>query len=152
MNRRLYRSRSDVMLGGVCAGLGAYLNIDPVLVRIFFVLLALTNGLGVLIYLMLWIIVPREDQLPVDGSGFASNPSEIGDHARQMGEELHNAVRTSNPKMPQYIGIGLIILGGFALLHALPFPWLHWVSDAFFWPGLLILAGLVLVLRAVRGE
>jgi hypothetical protein len=46
----------------------------------------------------------------------------------------------------------LIILGGFALLHALPFTWLHWVSDIFFWPGLLILAGLVLVLRAARGE
>ena len=152
MNKRLYRSSSDIMLGGVCSGLGAYLNIDPILVRIFFVLLALTNGLGVLIYLVLWIIVPREDRLPVDGSGMVSNPSEIGDRARQVGEELHDVVRQANPKLPQYIGIGLIILGGFALLHALPFTWLHWVSDIFFWPGLLILAGLVLVLRAARGE
>ncbi|HTX79948.1 MAG TPA: PspC domain-containing protein [Longilinea sp.] len=151
MNRRLYRSSSDIMLGGVCSGLGAYLNIDPILVRVFFVLLALTNGLGVFIYLVLWIIVPREDRLPTDG-GMVSSPSEIGDRARQVGEELHDVVRQSNPRLPQYIGIGLIILGGFALLHALPFTWLHWVSDAFFWPGLLILAGLVLVLRAARGE
>ena len=78
MNKRLYRSASDSMLGGDVLRVGAYLNIDPILVRIFFVLLALTNGLGVLIYLILWVIVPREDRLPVDGSGMVSNPSEIG--------------------------------------------------------------------------
>ena len=151
MNRRLYRSSTDIMLGGVCAGLGAYLNIDTILVRIFFVLLALTNGLGVFIYLILWIIVPREDRLPAGGVT-GSTPADLGDRVHQVGEELHDMVHQSNPKLPQYIGIGLILLGGFALLHALPFTWLHWVSDVFFWPGLLILAGLVLLLRAARGE
>jgi phage shock protein C len=46
------------MLGGVCGGLGEFFGIDPTLVRLFFVLLALLGGHGVLIYLILWLIVP----------------------------------------------------------------------------------------------
>lgn len=59
--RRLYRSRTDRMLAGVCGGLARYFNIDPTIVRILFVLLALPGGVpGPLIYLFLWILVPEE--------------------------------------------------------------------------------------------
>jgi len=50
------------MLGGVCIGLGKYLNIDVLWIRLFFVLLAVTSGFGILAYLVLWVVVPREDQ------------------------------------------------------------------------------------------
>jgi phage shock protein PspC (stress-responsive transcriptional regulator) len=63
MKRRLYRSRTDKMLGGVCGGLGEILDIDPTLVRLVFVLLALAGGPGILLYIILWIIIPREDQI-----------------------------------------------------------------------------------------
>ena len=59
-NKKLYRSKSDKMLGGVCAGLGEYLGIDPTLVRLGFVLLALLAGHGILVYLIMWIVVPLE--------------------------------------------------------------------------------------------
>ena len=62
MERKLYRSRSDVMLGGVCAGLGHYLDLDPTVVRVVFALLALAGGHGLLLYLILWLIVPPEPQ------------------------------------------------------------------------------------------
>lgn len=62
MERRLYRSRTDSMLAGVCGGLGAYLNIDPTLVRLGFVLLALTGGHGVLLYLIMCVVVPPEPE------------------------------------------------------------------------------------------
>ena len=55
---RLYRSQSEKMFAGVCGGLGEYFGIDPTLVRLFFVLLALLGGHGVLVYLILWLIVP----------------------------------------------------------------------------------------------
>ncbi|MFH0972081.1 MAG: PspC domain-containing protein [Candidatus Micrarchaeota archaeon] len=58
--KRLYRSRIDRILGGVCGGLGAYFNIDPVLVRLIFVLLALAGGTGIILYLVAWLIVPVE--------------------------------------------------------------------------------------------
>ena len=57
--KRLYRSNKDVMLGGVAVGLADYFNLDPTLIRLIFVLLALAGGPGIIIYLILWIIMPR---------------------------------------------------------------------------------------------
>jgi phage shock protein C len=58
--KRLYRSTKDSMIGGVCAGLANYFGMDPTVVRIIFLLLALFPANGVLIYLILWIVVPQE--------------------------------------------------------------------------------------------
>jgi phage shock protein C len=58
--KRLYRSRSDRIIGGVCGGLGEYLSIDPTLIRILYVLFALTGGSGIFIYLILLLIIPEE--------------------------------------------------------------------------------------------
>lgn len=58
--RRLYRSKSDHMIGGVCGGLGEYLSMDPTVVRILFILLALTPFNGLIAYLLMLIIVPQE--------------------------------------------------------------------------------------------
>jgi len=57
--RRLHLSESDRKLMGVCGGLGEWLEIDPVFVRVAFVLLALVGGLGILVYLVLWLLIPR---------------------------------------------------------------------------------------------
>ncbi|MBV8951944.1 MAG: PspC domain-containing protein [Actinobacteria bacterium] len=58
--RRILRSRQDRLLGGVAAGFGRYLGIDPAIVRLAFVALAFVGGLGVLLYLVAWVIVPDE--------------------------------------------------------------------------------------------
>ena len=60
MNNKLTRSHDDVMVAGVAAGLAEYLNIDPVLVRLLFVLLAISGGHGILIYAILWLLMPQE--------------------------------------------------------------------------------------------
>jgi phage shock protein PspC (stress-responsive transcriptional regulator) len=58
--RKLYRDPDDRVLGGVCSGLGAYFNIDPVIIRLIFVLLVfLGAGSSIIIYLILWIVVPK---------------------------------------------------------------------------------------------
>jgi len=58
--RRLYRDPDNRILGGVCSGIGAYLNIDPIIVRIIFILLAIPGmGSGIVIYLILWIVIPE---------------------------------------------------------------------------------------------
>jgi phage shock protein C len=67
--KRLYRKRTDRMLAGVCAGLADYLNIDPTIVRIIFVVLVFAGLGGVLVYLILWLITPEEplaDETTVD--------------------------------------------------------------------------------------
>jgi len=60
--RKLYRSRTDRKLAGVCGGLAQYFNAEPTLIRVLFVVLALLGGPGLVIYLVLWIIVPEEPQ------------------------------------------------------------------------------------------
>lgn len=59
MEKRLTRSRKR-MLGGVCAGIADFFGLDPTLVRLFFVFFAIFAGGGVLLYVLLWIIVPSE--------------------------------------------------------------------------------------------
>jgi len=58
--KRLYRSRKDRMIGGVCGGLGEYLSMDPTVIRIIYVLFALTGGAGVFLYLILLLVIPEE--------------------------------------------------------------------------------------------
>ena len=58
--KRLYRSRSERWLAGVCGGIGDYFDIDATVIRILFVLFALVFGSGLLFYLILWILIPLE--------------------------------------------------------------------------------------------
>jgi phage shock protein C len=58
--KRLYRSRLDRMIGGVCGGLGDYFDIDPTVVRLLFVFGTLLGGPGVIAYLILLVVVPLE--------------------------------------------------------------------------------------------
>ena len=58
MERRLFRNKSEKMIGGVCAGMAEYFDIDPVLIRLIFVVTAFHGGIGVLAYIILWIVVP----------------------------------------------------------------------------------------------
>ncbi len=55
---RLYRSNKDKILAGVCGGLGEYFKVDPVIVRLLWVVFSLVYGVGILIYIIAWIIVP----------------------------------------------------------------------------------------------
>ncbi|MFH0833005.1 MAG: PspC domain-containing protein [Candidatus Aenigmatarchaeota archaeon] len=57
--KRLYRSGKDKILGGVCGGVAEYLNVDPVVIRLLWILLSLAWGFGILLYIIAWIIVPR---------------------------------------------------------------------------------------------
>jgi phage shock protein C len=62
--KRLYRTASNRMLGGVCSGLGAYMGLDPTVVRILAVLgLFLSMGTAALVYLALWLLIPEEPTL-----------------------------------------------------------------------------------------
>jgi phage shock protein PspC (stress-responsive transcriptional regulator) len=58
-NKRLYRIKENSVFGGVCGGLGIYFNIDPILIRLIFVLSVLLFGSGTLVYIVLWIIIPK---------------------------------------------------------------------------------------------
>lgn len=59
--KKLYLSDTNKKIGGVCGGLGEYFEVDPTLVRVIFILIALLSvGLGVIAYLLIWMVVPRK--------------------------------------------------------------------------------------------
>lgn len=59
--KKLYLSRTNRKIGGVCGGLGEYFEVDPTLIRIIFILIALLSlGLGVLAYILMWMVIPRK--------------------------------------------------------------------------------------------
>ena len=58
--KRLYRSKSERMIAGVCGGLAEYFNIDSTIIRLLFVAAALFGGPGLILYLVMWILVPEE--------------------------------------------------------------------------------------------
>lgn len=127
MSKKLFRSRVNSKIGGVCGGLGEYLNLDPTLVRIIAILLVFADGVGVLAYAIAWIIMPKQ---PLD---FA-----------------HSATETKpsnwNRQLP---GLILVVLGVMFLTHNL-FWWFNFHD--LFWPGLLIVAGLYLIFNVGRKE
>ena len=68
--KRLYRSKNERMLGGVCGGLGEHLDVDPTVIRLIWVIVTvLSFGTGIIVYILAWIIIPEED------TGGAAPPS-----------------------------------------------------------------------------
>jgi len=62
VNKRLYRSRKERQLAGVCGGVADYLGVDPTLVRLLWVIFAIAGGPGVLLYVIMAAIVPEEPE------------------------------------------------------------------------------------------
>jgi phage shock protein C len=163
MNTKLYRSQSDKMLAGVCGGLGQYLGIDSTFVRLFFVLLGLAGqGAGVLIYLLLWILLPVEGEQsgwrPTFGQqasfdeNIESGAQQFAERARAMGDDIRAAVTRPHPQSGLIIGGALIALGLLIFVQNLHIPWLRWLNFDALWPLLLIAGGGVLLFRYRRGE
>ena len=129
---RLYRSTTDKVIGGVSGGLADYLNIDPVVVRILFVLLFLFGGSGLLAYIILWIVIPAEKV------GFKV----AGDqNAEAVAEEIDPAEKSRRTNTSLVAGI-LLIAFGLLFLASQLIPFYHIID---FWPLLLVLAGVLLI-------
>jgi len=151
MNARLCRSRTNYMLGGVCGGLGQYFGIDATIVRLVFVLLAIWGGAGTLIYLILWIVMPREDRVDTAGKS-PFERDELGSRVRQVGDDIREAVQKPKPEAAKFLGIGLVLAGLLIFLQNLNLQFLSFLKMDLFWPVLLVVLGVVLLVRALKGK
>jgi phage shock protein PspC (stress-responsive transcriptional regulator) len=152
MKGKLVRSRTDQMISGVCGGLAAYLGIEAIWVRLFFVLTVLANGFGLVVYLILWIIMPeagREDA--TTSQTIESNIEEVAGKAEEFAQNVGGAVQSGpNRQAGIVVGAALIVLGVVFLLNTLHiFAWLDFHQ---LWPLVLIFGGLALLVSRVRGK
>jgi phage shock protein C len=128
------------MIAGVCGGLGEYLGIDPIFVRIFFFILLFETGIGFWLYVLLWFMIPYADA-PADFN--------FNQRMQTVSEDFVTAVNQPDSKIGLLIGAGLVFLGGVWLIESLDIPWLWWFDFDYLWPLLLIIAGGVLIYRFV---
>ena len=149
MYKKLYRSVTDKMLGGVCGGLAEYFSIDPVLVRLIFVLAVIFGGSGILAYIILWVIIPQKPYIitpfnteqPKQDSNSGSEEKKSENSAFNMNSSIIN--KTNNNRS-LYAGAFLIFLGGIFLLDNFV-PHFHFGD---FWPLVLIGLGFAIILNA----
>ncbi len=167
MQRRLYRSRTDRILGGVAGGLADYFSVDVTLVRLAWVVLALAGGGGVLVYIIAWIVIPEAPALgrwvpaprpaaTPEAAGTDQPPAEDQPGATETPPAGNGPPDQANPRTPggtaeqaermrQLFGIILVGLGAW-LLAANLVPWLRLGK---LWPLVLVALGLALLARGL---
>lgn len=145
--RILRRSRSERLLGGVCGGLAQYFGVDPLLVRLVFIALTLAQGTGIVVYALLWILVPEEgiETAPAGAELVRSGLEGVRQDVDQAAERF----RAGAPhRQAAWFG-GVLLMGGLYLLgvNAGILSWSSWTIGG---PLLLIALGLFLVVRRLR--
>lgn len=132
---KLYRSNTEKIIGGVSGGLADYLNIDVVIIRIIFVLLALFGGGGVLIYVILWIAIPAR-------SIYSNTVKQMTD-SETVPDEKASQVKDPNKQSNTALGAGIVlIIIGLLFLADRLMPFYNLID---FWPVILIAAGVIII-------
>lgn len=136
-NKRFERSATNKVIGGVCAGLADYLNMDVTLVRVLFVVAALCGSFGFWLYIILWIVAPSQKVI-----GFNSQNDELVDISVAEDDKKgfqKGAVVTAII----LIGIGLLAL----IDNFMPIDWI-WKL----WPVILIALGIVIIMNTQKKQ
>lgn len=163
--RKIYRSREDRMIGGICGGLAEYFDVDSTLIRLALLILFFASGVGLLVYIVAWIVVPekplREDKNNnatkdgayntgsdfYDNKGSNINDNQGGDSDADTATGTQKANNTDySEQRRQIIGYALIGLGAIFLFD----NWLPYFRWERFWPLVLVGAGIYLLLKGVR--
>lgn len=142
MERRLYRSRKNRVIAGVAGGLGDYFDIDPVFVRVVFVVATLAGAAGLLAYIILWIVIPKEKLViqPITSTAEGvSNMQEKNQNFEYKYQRRHGSVLG---------GLILIVIGGLFLAD----NYLPHFSFSDTWPLILVAIGIGLILNSVRRQ
>lgn len=138
VERHLYRSRSNKVIAGVCGGFAEYFGVDPTIVRLIWVLVTLTYGLGLIAYIIAAIVIPE--------GGFENyNQGQYGGQSSEGSSEYNKPVRQDN-RTNVIIGGVLILVG----LGAVAKRYVHWIDFSLLWPVLLIVIGGLIIFRGWR--
>jgi len=136
--KKLHRSKEERVIAGVCGGFGEYFGVDPVLFRILFVFLILWGGAGILFYLILVFIIPRED-----GQSAIETIKEAGDEFKDKAQDISRQSWWESRK--HILGVVIMLAGLIFLLNQL-FP-MKFLKFNFIWPVVVILIGFFVILK-----
>jgi len=143
-DKKLYRSKSDKVLFGLCGGLGRYFGVDSTLIRILFVLLVAPGGFGIFAYVIMSLITPMEP-----GTGESNANEEVKEFTHKMKEGAHEMAKEIKERrhhggFRSLLGVILIAVGISSLFGKI-FPFYH--IGSFFWPILVFLFGAYLLIK-----
>lgn len=157
---RLYRVVNGRVIGGVAGGLAEFFGIDPTIIRIIFILLTIMGGGGILIYIILWIVVPERyiTQSPYstytppinpDSTATGSGVGETYKGFDPMTASGYPETSKKSNKMEGSLiaGLVLILIGGFFLFER----YMPNIDFSDFWPLLLILIGIIMIFKGFPG-
>lgn len=148
MREKLFRSRRTRVIAGVAGGLAQYFNIDPVIIRILFVVLTVMHGMGPVIYIILWIAVPEEPFAKAYGINTDDTAAPEGTEPK-----FDNLNMDSVPLEPKKTGNGRIIAGSILILIGAIFFFDRFIPSFDFgdiFPFIFIIAGAALLLNSVK--
>lgn len=143
--KRLYRSKTDSVIAGVCGGLGKYFEVDPVLFRLLFIVFTLAGGSGIIIYIIMALVIPDENSStePMEQT-LKRNAEELKNRAESFAQEMSTGTK-SNSRI--WLGIFIVCLGVYFLLGTLGVKLLNFNA---IWPVILIALGVFLIFRTSR--
>ncbi len=158
MEKRLYRSRSDRMIWGVCGGLAKYFDMDPTIVRVVVVLSIFLGSFGIWAYIILAIVVPLEGSKAAEPKDvIKENVDEMKESASELGRELRSTLAREEGESEEIakmrhrrrniLGIILVVLGILFILGNFNLFW--WFNWGNLWPLILVAIG-VLIIFSVR--
>ena len=141
-NNRVTRNENDKILGGVASGIARYINVDPLIIRLAFVALIFGEGLGIIVYLVLWILIPSEKSTQVESKKIISeNAKDIENQAEQITNNVQKGANKNTAKI--IIGSILILIGLFIQLNILGFS----INFSWAWPIIIIAIGLIIIFK-----
>jgi phage shock protein C len=144
VNKKLYRSETDKVIAGVCAGIADFFDIDPTLVRIAFVLITIFGGGGIILYIILWLIIPSEESNgEISRDNIKKGTGEIKAQAGKFAEDAKEFSRTQNSRV--LLGAVILILGIVLLLQNLGI--FRFFNLWRLWPIILIILGYIVLAR-----
>lgn len=143
-DKKLTRLTHDKMIAGVASGIADYFDVDVNIIRLFFVLLTVFGGSGLLLYIILWILLPSEKSSGLTGRDMMrENVQEMKDAASEAVKEIQSHPKEKKEHSQFGIGVLIVIVGVVFLLHNLGIFDLIEIQK--FWPLLLVFLGIYIV-------
>ncbi|WKZ31248.1 MAG: PspC domain-containing protein [Candidatus Dojkabacteria bacterium] len=147
--KRLHRS-SDSIIGGVCAGIAEYIEVDPILVRLAFIALTMAGGAGVFLYIALWILIPEDDGVAgvsssemINEESIRKNTADVVSKGNDIWESVKEGSKQGNART--VFGLIAVFLGCYFWLENMGL--LGWFDFGDIWPVILVGIGAVLLLK-----